>query len=51
MLKFQKILEVTRLLKKHVWWWQGWLAQLGECRSAEWEVTGSNPCWINTQGL
>ena len=23
-----------------------WLAQLGECRSAEWEVTGSNP---NTQ--
>ena len=25
-----------------------WLAQLGECRSAEWEVTGSNS---NTQGL
>ena len=20
-----------------------WLAQLGDCRSAEWEVTGSNP--------
>ena len=25
-----------------------WLAQLGECWSAEWEVTGSNS---NTQGL
>ena len=28
-----------------------WLAQLGECRSAEWEVMGSNPGWTNTQGL
>ena len=28
-----------------------WLAQLGDCRSAEWEVTGSNPAQTNTQGL
>ena len=28
-----------------------WLAQLGEHQSAEQEVTGSNPSWINTQGL
>ena len=28
-----------------------WLAQLGECRSAEWEVVGSNPGRTNTQGL
>ena len=28
-----------------------WLAQLGERRSAEPEVTGSNPGWTNTQGL
>ena len=28
-----------------------WLAQLGECQSAELEVAGSNPCWTNTQGL
>ena len=27
------------------------LAQLGECRSAEREVTGSNPSQTNTQGL
>ena len=25
-----------------------WLAQLGELRSAEWEVTGSNPGRTNT---
>ena len=25
--------------------------QLGERRSAEWEVAGSNPGWTNTQGL
>ena len=28
-----------------------WLAQLGECRSTEREVTGSNPGRTNTQGL
>ena len=28
-----------------------WLAQLGERRSAEREVTGSNPGRTNTQGL
>ena len=28
-----------------------WLAQLGERRSAEWEVTGSNLGRTNTQGL
>ena len=28
-----------------------WFAQLGECQSAEWEVTGSNPGQTNTQGL
>ena len=28
-----------------------WLAQLGERRSAEWEVTGSNPGQTNTQRL
>ena len=28
-----------------------WLAQLGERRSAEGEVTGSNAGWTNTQGL
>ena len=28
-----------------------WLAQLGERRSAEQEVTGSNPGRTNTQGL
>ena len=28
-----------------------WLAQLVERRSAEWEVTGSNPGQTNTQGL
>ena len=28
-----------------------WLAQLGECRSAEREVLGSNPGRTNTQGL
>ena len=28
-----------------------WLAQLGECRSAEREVVCSNPGWTNTQGL
>ena len=28
-----------------------WLAQLGEHRSAEREVVGSNPGWTNTQGL
>ena len=28
-----------------------WLAQLGERRSAEREVAGSNPGWTNTQGL
>ena len=29
----------------------GWLAQLGERRSAEPEVAGSNPGRTNTQGL
>ena len=28
-----------------------WLAQLGERRSAEWEVVSSNPRQTNTQGL
>ena len=28
-----------------------WLAHLGECRSAEREVTGSNPSRTNTQSL
>ena len=28
-----------------------WLAQLGECRSAEQEVLSSNPGQTNTQGL
>ena len=28
-----------------------WLAQLGEGRSAEREVTGSKPCRTNTQAL
>ena len=28
-----------------------WLAQLGERRSTEWEVAGSNPGRTNTQGL
>ena len=28
-----------------------WLAQLGERRSAEREVAGSNPGWTNIQGL
>ena len=28
-----------------------WLAQLGECWSAGWEVMGSNPGRTNTQGL
>ena len=28
-----------------------WLAQLGERRSAEQEVTGSKPCRTNTQAL
>ena len=28
-----------------------WLAQLGECRSDEQEVAGSNPGRTNTQGL
>ena len=28
-----------------------WLAHLGEWRSAEREVAGSNPCWTNPQGL
>ena len=28
-----------------------WLAQLGERRSAEREVAGSNPGWTNTQDL
>ena len=28
-----------------------WLAQLGERRSTEREVAGSNPGWTNTQGL
>ena len=28
-----------------------WLAQLGECQSAEREVAGSNPGRTNTQGL
>ena len=28
-----------------------WLAQLGERRSAEREVAGSNLGWTNTQGL
>ena len=28
-----------------------WLAQLGERRSTEWEVTGSNPGQTNTRGL
>ena len=32
-------------------WTAAWLAQLGERRSAEREVTGSNPGWTNTQGL
>ena len=28
-----------------------WLAQLGERRSVEGEVAGSNPSWTKTQGL
>ena len=28
-----------------------WLAQLGERRSAEWEVVSSNPHRTNTRGL
>ena len=28
-----------------------WLAQLGECRSVEQEVAGSNPSRTNTQSL
>ena len=28
-----------------------WLTQVGECRSAELEVAGSNPGRTNTQGL
>ena len=28
-----------------------WLAQFGECRSAEREAAGSNPGQTNTQGL
>ena len=31
--------------------WAAWLAQLGERRSAEREVVGSNPGRTNTQGL
>ena len=34
-----------------IWLTATWLAQLGEHRSAEQEVTGSNPGWINTHGL
>ena len=28
-----------------------WLAQLGECQSAEWEFVGLNHGQTNTQGL
>ena len=34
-----------------IWLTATWLAQLGEHQSAEREVMGSNPGWINTQGL
>ena len=34
-----------------IWLTATWLAQLGEHLSAEGEVMGSNPGWINTQGL
>ena len=34
-----------------MWLNTAWLAQLGECRSAEWEVVSSNPGQTNTQGL
>ena len=34
-----------------IWLTATWLARLGEHQSAEREVMGSNPGWINTQGL
>ena len=34
-----------------IWLTATWLAQLREHQSAEREVMGSNPGWINTQGL
>ena len=45
--------NIYRLHQKHISALAAatWLAQLGERRSAEWEVAGSNPSWTNTQGL
>ena len=37
-------------LKSIEWLTAAWLAQLGECLSAEREVTGSNPGRTNTMG-
>ena len=34
-----------------IWLTATWLAQLGEQPSVAREVMGSNPGWINTQGL
>ena len=47
---FEKFLEKkTHIFMNHAA--TAWLAQLGERRSAEREVAGSDPCRTNTQGL
>ena len=46
-----EIVMSRRLFSLHLYHTDAWLAQLGERRSAEREVTGSNPGRTNTQGL
>ena len=43
----QKVWECACVM----WLNTAWLAQLGECWSAEWKVVSSNPGQTNTRGL
>lgn len=44
-------MSITTNSKRRIYLMAHWLAQLGKCRSADSEMTGSNQGRINTQGL